>query len=119
MSDLGRLAYQTLNRLAKWRAHFAGWQLGTRARGDPEAEAVRDTQERLLLMRAELTALTRVMLDKGLVTQDDIQSAVVIEAEALMHALEARWPGMKATDDGLSMNAHEILAAGWMRGWKP
>jgi hypothetical protein len=27
-------AFEALNRLTKWRAFFAGWQLGTRPKGD-------------------------------------------------------------------------------------
>jgi hypothetical protein len=39
-----------LNRLCKWRAIFAGWQLGTRAKGDPESDAVRDHREVTILI---------------------------------------------------------------------
>lgn len=31
-----------LQRLGKWRTVFASWQLGTRSKNDPEAQAVRD-----------------------------------------------------------------------------
>ena len=55
MSDLNELLNQALNRLCKWRAHFAGWQLGTRAKDDPEAQAVRDHRELSMLMRVELS----------------------------------------------------------------
>jgi len=41
-----------LNVLAKWRAHFSGWQLGTRPKGDPEGDAVRDHREATILLRA-------------------------------------------------------------------
>jgi hypothetical protein len=33
---------KALQKLAKWRLIFAGWQLGTRLKGDPECDAVRD-----------------------------------------------------------------------------
>lgn len=34
-----------LNVVCKWRSLFAGWQLGTRPKGDPESDAVRDHRE--------------------------------------------------------------------------
>jgi hypothetical protein len=57
-----------LNRLAKWRTVFAGWQLGTRAKGDPESDAVRDHREATILQRAELTALTSLLIKKQIIT---------------------------------------------------
>ena len=39
------------NRLCKWRTVLTGWQLGTRAKGDPEGDAVRDHREVTLLLR--------------------------------------------------------------------
>ena len=51
-----------LNRLCKWRAIFAGWQLGTRAKGDPESDAVRDHREVTILLRAEASAMTGLLL---------------------------------------------------------
>mgnify|MGYP001587156880 CR=1 FL=1 len=43
---------QKINRLTKWRTLFTGWQLGTRAKGDPEGDAVRDHREVTILLRA-------------------------------------------------------------------
>jgi hypothetical protein len=33
--------------------------------------------------------------------------------------LERAFPGVKATDDGLSYDLVECQRAGWMKGWKP
>jgi hypothetical protein len=49
---------KALNRLTKWRNVFVGWQLGTREKGDPEGDAVRDHREQSIILRAEVTALT-------------------------------------------------------------
>ncbi len=59
---------RALNRLAKWRNHFAGWQLGTRMRGDAEYEAVRDHREVTILLRAEQSAMAGLLLRKGVIT---------------------------------------------------
>jgi hypothetical protein len=79
-----------LERLCKWRAHFAGWMLGTRLASDPEAQAVRDIFEKYLLLRVEVTALTKILLDNGLTTQEQLTAAMLLEAEELMKMLEAR-----------------------------
>jgi len=108
-----------LNRLCKWRAHFAGWMLGTRAKEDPEAQAVRDIFEKYLLLRVEVTALTKILLEKRVLTLEELHAALIAEAEELMRMLEERWPGVRAVDDGLSYDAEKVKAATWWRNWKP
>lgn len=106
-----------LNRLTKWRALFAGWQLGTRAKGDPESDAVRDHREATIVLRAEVTALVRLCCEKGLFTVDEYTKTLDDEAEHLSKAYARRFPGIKATDYGLHFDA--AIAADTMRGWKP
>jgi hypothetical protein len=113
MSDLHR----SLNRLAKWRAHFAGWQLGTRPKGDPESDAVRDHREQTIILRAETTAIVGLLVKKGLITVDEFNDQLAEEADYLERAYQRRWPGAKASDDGMVYNPHEAFA--WMQGWKP
>lgn len=109
-------AYTAFNRLAKWRAHFAGWQLGTRPKGDPESDAVRDHREATLLLRAEVTALSGLLLEKGVCTPDELDAAFAREADELNAMLERRWPGVTATQDGLTYDKRVLP---WMKGWKP
>jgi len=108
-----------LNRLAKWRALLSGWQLGTRAKGDPESDAVRDHREATLILRAEQSALSQLLIAKGVFTADEWNDQVAKEADLLCMALEAKFPGVRATDDGLAMDMPTIQAAGWMKGWRP
>lgn len=107
---------KALNRLAKWRTVFAGWQLGTRAKGDPESDAVRDHRELSIMLRAENNALLRVLVDKGLVSVDEYHLALTKEAEQLNVDYQRRFPGFQATDDGLVMNI--ALARDTMQGWR-
>ena len=109
-----------LNRVAKWRTVFAGWQLGTRANGDPESDAVRDTRELLILLRVELSALTSTLLDRGVIQQEHFLITIADEAEALSKSYEGRFPGATATDQGISFDigrTAEIQT--WMKDWKP
>jgi hypothetical protein len=115
--EVAKQSARTLNRLTKWRAHFMGWQLGTRAKGDPEGDAVRDHREVTILLRAELSAMTGLLIEKGVFTAREFTEAVTDEAEKLSQGYSRRWPGCEAGDDGM----HYLLpeAAESMRGWLP
>jgi hypothetical protein len=109
--------HAVLNRLAKWRSVFAGWQLGTRADSDPECKAVRDHREATILLRAEVNALTRILLDAKICTLDELSSQIIKEAEFLDQAYRKQFPGFKATDYGMSIDS--VIAQDTMRGWRP
>jgi hypothetical protein len=106
----------SLERLAKWRALFAGWQLGTRLTGDPESDAVRDHREVTILLRAELSALVVLLEKKGVFTAEEYSEALGAEAELLNQDYELRFPGVRATEIGLTFDQR---AAEWMKNWKP
>ena len=107
-----------MNQLAKWRVLFAGWQLGTRPKGDPECDAVSDSRELLLLMRVELNAIVRILQEKKIVTVDETHRILIEEIEYYMKHLEQRFPGVKSTDMGLTLDMPTIVKAGWMRNWR-
>jgi hypothetical protein len=111
------MAIDWINRLAKWRTVFTGWQLGTRAKGDPEADAVRDHRELSILLRAQLSAVITMLIKKGIVTDHELIAQMHVEAEHLCKAYEARFPGFKATDEGLSMDT--AITRDTMAGWRP
>jgi len=106
----------TLQRLCKWRAIFAGWQLGTRVKEDPEAQAVRDQRELTLLLRAELSALTALLIEKGIIGQEQFAAQIDREAELLMASLERRFPGARAQLDGMHLSREAFV---WMRNFPP
>lgn len=107
---------RAFNRVAKWRSVFAGWQLGTRIKGDPESDAVRDHREATILLRVETTAILGLLLKKGLIGREELGAAIIEEANELSKMYEQKFPGMKATDDGIQMDHR---AAETMRYWRP
>lgn len=107
---------KALNKLAKWRAVFAGWQLGTRADTDPECQAVRDHREVTLFLRAEVNALAAVLAEKDPTFMQRFEHHLEVEADILSKSYEGKFPGMKATDYGISFSPE---AAKTMRGWRP
>lgn len=109
-------ANASLNRLGKWRSLFAGWQLGTRPKGDPECDAVRDHRELTILLRAEVNALTRLLIEKGIFTGEEFTLTLGAEADKLSADYAERFPGVTASDDGLMFDHRAIDT---MRGWKP
>ena len=111
-------ALEALNRVTKWRVLLTGWQLGTRAKGDPEGDAVRDHREATILLRVEATALAGLLLRKHLITQDEWEAQLALEADMLSDAYSRKFPGVTASQDGLHMDTGRIQAAGWMRKWK-
>lgn len=110
-------ADRALNIVAKWRALLTGWQLGTRPKGDPEGDAVRDHREATILLRAEANALVSLLQRKGIITVAEFDAAIERAANQLSHDYEARWPGVTATEDGLVINPQR--ANEWMKGWRP
>ena len=105
-----------LNVVAKWRAHFAGWQLGTRLKGEPESDAVRDHREATILLRAEVSALTMLLLEKGVFTHDECLQRMEAEANELCRWYEQRWPGARAEAHGMVYDKRSLP---WMKGWRP
>lgn len=105
--------------LGKWRTHYTGWQLGTRAKGDPEADAVRDHRELTILLRAEVSALTALLVKKGVFTAEEFYDALQASAEDLNEVYARRWPGITASEEGLHYDVRKVQDAGTMLGWKP
>lgn len=112
-------ALEALNRVCKWRVLLTGWQLGTRPKGDPEGDAVRDHREATILLRVEMTALAGMLIREGLITQTAFEAALAEEADQLSSNFADRFPGVTASENGLTMDTERINAAGWMRKWKP
>jgi hypothetical protein len=115
-NNLAQRCHAALNRLTKWKAVFAGWQLGTRPLGDPECDAVRDHREVTILNRAEISTLIGLCVKNGVFTEEDFQRALIDEAEQLSKDYERKFPGMKATDIGMQ---YDKRAADTMKDWKP
>ena len=114
--DLQQKCFEALNKLCKWRMVFTDWQLGTRARGDSESEAVRDHREVTIILRAEVSTIIKLLTSKGVCTEDEFRQALLEEAQQLDKDYETAFPGMQSTPDGMQ---YDRRATETMRGWKP
>jgi hypothetical protein len=99
--------FDILNKLAKWRNVFAAWQLGTRSNTDGECKAVKDHRELTILIRAELSALTSLLIKKGIITTDQFQAALTSEAGLLDQDYERKFPGFTTSQNGVHMQLPE------------
>ena len=97
------------NRLCKWRKLLAGWVMGTRPENDGPAAGMRDLQEARLLLRAEVSAITKILLDRGICTAEELTLQTADECDSLNEAMAQRFPGIKATDDGLEMDVQKAV----------
>lgn len=110
------LMFHALNRLAKWRVLFTGWQLGTRTKGDPESDAISDHREVTIFVRAEVSALVGLLIAKGAFTAEEWTLAIAREADLLNADYERRFPGVTADGMGLTFTSE---AQEWMKDWRP
>jgi hypothetical protein len=108
---------RVLQKLCKWRGVFAGWQLGTRPNSDPECQAVRDHREVTMLLRVEVTALTSLLIEKGVFTEGEFSQQVGVEAQHLDKAYEEKFPGVSTSDVGVELKMPEAFET--MKGWRP
>lgn len=115
MKDHGAEAGKALNRLAKWRNVFTGWQLGSRSKSDPEAAAVSDAREAILMLRVEVSALVQLLTEKRIFTSEEWAIQLLDEVNAYEAMLRERFPGFEATDYGMAIDVTK--AAETTRGW--
>lgn len=94
-----------LNRLCKWRMFFAGWTYGTQPGTHGPTRALRDATDARLIARAEISALTNLLVEKGIFTTDEFAEVLAREADFLSEGLAKLYPGFTATDTGLDVHS--------------
>lgn len=70
-----------------------------------------------MLMRAELSALTALLIEKGVFTALEFSQQLAIEAVHLDKAYEEKFPGFSTSDVGVEINVAESLKT--TKGWRP
>jgi hypothetical protein len=112
-------AHRALNVLTKWRSFFAGWQLGTQSDTHGPSKAVKDHREVTILLRAEVSALIGLLIDKRVCTQVEWTQKLGEEAEALNAMYAKRFDGVEATEHGLSYDPARSLETMRSLGFPP
>lgn len=90
-----------LNILCKWRQAYV-----MMATSGPRGfqRYVRDNVDGKLLMRAELTAVANLLIQKGIITEVELFAQMEVEAEQLSVEHEKFFPGFSASSLGLTLN---------------
>jgi hypothetical protein len=93
---------------------------GTVASTDGRYKAIVDLEERSLFTRAEMNAVARILLDKGVVTQAELTAAMVEEYRHLVAAVGKQWPELVVEEHAIHVKdlpAHAARARreGWPR----
>ncbi len=70
-----------------------------------------------MILRAEVSALVCLCVEKKLFTVKEYEKALDAEAEYLSTAYQRKFPGARATDTGMNLNA--ALWVDTTKGWKP
>ena len=109
-------ALRALNRLCKWRMVLVGRLIGTRSDDDVIAQGYRDLFEKLLILRAEKSAIVELLIKKGIVTESEFCEQLGQEAVGLEMEYQKRFPGIRATDSGLDFYDVEKVRE-WMKNW--
>lgn len=94
-------AMNVLNKLAKWRNVFASWQAGTRLNSDAEIQALKWHIELSIMLRAEVNALTAILLAKGICTKEEFTDQLCDEAVNLDQQYEKKFPGISTDLSGV------------------
>jgi hypothetical protein len=82
---------------------------------DPRAEGYRDLIDKMLILRVEVTALTSLLIQNGIITEEGFKVAVEDEADMLEKDYQKRFPGCRATDTGLDIDIAKFRET--TQGW--
>lgn len=108
-----------LNRVCKWRRVFSGKMLGTRPEQDPLIVGMNDLQEARIILRVERTALSGLLIRKGVITEEELAAAIAEEADLLNADYAKRFPGFEAKDDGMHMDVARMQKTMRSQPWAP
>lgn len=70
-----------------------------------------------MILRAEVNALTQLLIKQGVFTKEEYDSEVAGEALLLELAYQKKFPGFRATNTGMVIDVQKAQET--MRGWKP
>lgn len=85
--------------------------------GAPGLEGTRDLIDCALLVRAEVNGITRILLEKAIVTHEDLLAVLIVEYDHLAAAKAAHY-GFSVTDEGLRVDAKSLAERARREGWR-
>lgn len=114
---------RALTELCQWANVQVGRITGAMNAQTPRAEVYREMFEQLLMVRAEMSALTLFVLNTyGRTAHDELRELIRVEADRLSAQYAERYPGVRPIVDdetqsaGLEVFNSEATRA-WMKDW--
>jgi hypothetical protein len=93
---------------------------GTTPSTEGRYKAMMDLLERCYFMRAEINALTKILIDKGVCTTSDLQKAMDEEMSMYFKEVAAQFPEIEFGDRGFTIKDVAALAArSKIENWPP
>lgn len=92
-----------LAKVTKWKLIFSQWQIGTRDDVNGENRAIQDHRENAIKTQIELGGLIELLIEKHIIRREDLLEEQIEVASRLNQSLEAKFPGARATDDGMEI----------------
>ena len=117
MGDPGlNMRYQrSMNRVAKWRNILAGRIWGTQPKS-PQTKGRTDIFEKLIILRAEVSALNALLVQKGTYTTEEYMEQIIEECDFIDMSYAQQFPGIRSTENGIEIYDTE-KAVETMKGW--
>lgn len=112
--------YALCQRLTQYARLACGRILGTTSSSNGGYKAIRSLDEARLLHRCELSALTTLLIEHGVFTNDEFREAFAHELEDTLTFLKGEWPEVDAEPHALiirDIKAHQQRSR--LEGWPP
>ncbi len=100
---------QAANILAKWRRFFANWELGSQWEGTNRYKATANNWELLMLVRAEVNGLTKILFEKDIISSEEFDAIMAEEYTHLSEEYSKKYSGIIANEDGLTFKIPDSL----------
>lgn len=108
-----------LQKLCKWRTVLVGWLWGSKAKTDPGVQGMRDLMDQQLIRRVELSAVTALLIEKGVFSTAEYLAQVTTEAHELDKMLEKLFDGYRTTDAGIAIDTARAQVTNQRLGFPP
>ena len=123
MSTLFGDLYNNLgNRLRQYARLAVSRVLGTCSNELGAYKSLVAGEEGRLLMRAEITALTQLIIDRKLASLEEVQKAITDEMAELLKVLAMDWPEVEVPASGVGFTIKDLpafAARAKREGWPP
>lgn len=118
LDTLARELRAAAGQLRQYGRLAASRMFGTLSSEDGRYKAVVDLSERSLFTRAEMNAVARILIDKGVVTQAELTAVMVEEYRHLVAAVGKTWPELTVEEHAIHVTDLPAHAARAKReGW--